>query len=62
MPRYVLDILEPNGRTTSGEIASPDGEWWDTGHRFELDGRPLRVVLLEETHAPYDQKLICRPE
>jgi hypothetical protein len=62
VPRYTLEIREPDGGLTTGEHESPEGVWYDTGHRFEHSGRNLRVALLEDSHGPYDQKLVCTPE
>jgi hypothetical protein len=62
VPRYALEIREPDGRSTTGEHQSPEGVWYDTGHRFEHEGRTLRVALLEEVGGLYDQKLICTPQ
>lgn len=61
MPRYALEIHEPDGKITEGEHTSPEGEWWTEGHEFEHEGRRLHVRRLKEAHGPFEQILVCVP-
>jgi hypothetical protein len=48
MPRYVLEIREPDGSTTKGEHASPENEWYTVDKHFQHEGRLLRVAMIRE--------------
>ncbi len=62
MPRYALEIQEPNGSTTKGEHTSEEDDWYDVGHFFRHEGRLLRVADYRDLgQGPYDQMLICTP-
>jgi hypothetical protein len=61
VPRYALEIREPDGSTTKGDHESPDDEWYREGDRFEHEGRMLRVQIIRETRGPYAQELVCTP-
>lgn len=74
VPRYALEIHEPDGSLTKGEHTSPGGEWYTESHEFDHEGRRLHVRQLKEAHGEYvkeaqgeyahgkyDQLLICVP-
>jgi hypothetical protein len=61
MPHYEVQVLETLGRPTFWTVETPDDEWYDVGHVFELEGRRLEVALLEDAGPPFDQRLICNP-
>lgn len=65
MPHYEVEVVEwldatkLPGTRTSWTVITPEDVWYDVGHVFELEGRWLRVALLEDAGPPFDQRLIC---
>jgi hypothetical protein len=63
MPRYVLEIREPDGSTTKSEHASPENEWYMVGKSFLHEGRELRVAMIREVgRGGLVQLLECVPQ
>jgi hypothetical protein len=64
MPLYELEIIDPDGGwQTHSQHESPDGEFYDVGHRFEHEGQTLRVRLVQDSENDQCvQKLVCAPD
>lgn len=66
MPHYEVEVREPPPRSPSfWTHVSPEGEWLEVGHRFNLsDGRTLRVTVVEDRPPPppFDTRIISVPE
>jgi hypothetical protein len=61
LPRYILEIRERDWSITRDEVTMSEGESVEVGHRFEHEGRTLRVAIVQESKRPYVRKLVCTP-